>query len=405
MIEQISFEPVTEVHKRDVSISEYYHASIGANKHTLEVPRECTCIVGGQFGDDFSLPMWENALVQTSLANPGSFIAMHGSRRSSVWNSDGARPRFRIVKDCQWDGMQSEGSEFITEEPLSLRGDLPSIEVILTQGEYQYVIFRSLHAVMDGAGLLHFMYEFFRALRGEALQGTNTLLTDIELMSRLERGQRSAVKGTPPYATGGPKGNETGDCWKSIRVRGPKPKLLQRVILGVAEMSAKYSAAPARIAMPVDLRRHFPDLKSTMNYTTMVHFDVAQDATVEDVTAAIKVLMDGNADVSIPEKANFLKILPLSWMGKLVSRSPKNFTKRKILETAVITNIGRHKSKSFSGPGFQAERVFSVPIPGNTMVSIMNMDNDIAINVGTEKVYATEGRLEELTQCIENALA
>lgn len=404
-MKELALSPVDAFNNRNVSISEYYHASVGTSKHSLEKARECICVVEGEFDESFDLAQWQNALTQTTLANPGSYIAMHGKRRSTVWNNDGPKPSIRVVDECHWDGLSNEGCDFIFAQALDVSNAKPSMEAIITRAPKQYVIFRSLHAVADGAGVLHFMYDFFRALRGEDLIGTNTLVTDLELIGHIGGGKRKRLTGTPAYATGGPRGNEQGDCWKSMRMRGPKPKLFQKVILAIAKNAAKYSNKPCRVAMPVDLRRHCAELKSTMNYTTMVHFDIAPTDSVEDVTAKMKALMDAKADAGLPQGANVLKILPQTWIDKLLSRNAKNFNKRKPFETAVVTNIGRHRSKSLSAAGFSAKRLISVPIPGNTMISVMNMDNEITINVSLEKVYATDGRQDELMQEIESILS
>ncbi len=400
MVEELELVPVKRFENRQVSISEYYHASVGSSKNSLEVPRESICVFEGEFTSAPNLSAWKNALHKAAEANPGAYISMMGRRRSSVWtNSENAMPRLRYIEDVNWDGLSSKGSEFIQSKPLGLNGE-PAVELLLVQGSQHYVIFRALHAVMDGMGLIHFMLEVFKALQGEPLKGTNIVENDTKLIQRIGRGQRLKLKGNPAYATGGPRGEEKGDCWQGIRLKGPVPKILPKVILAIAQNAAKYSNNPTRIALPVDLRRHVPGLSSTMNYTSMVHMDVTVEDTIESIVEKNKALMEMNADTWIPPSTELFKMLPLHWMDRLASRTEKNYTKRKIIESAVVTNIGRYKVANYSSEDFTPNRIFSIPIPGNTMISIMNLANEISISVGVEKVYATDGRLQELVDRI-----
>lgn len=404
---RIPFKSVTEFKRRPVSISEYYHASVGKASKSLEVPRECIFIIEGSFEHGISQEIensWKQALRKVTEANPGTRLQLQGSGIGSVWSSTGEPPRLRVVHDNQWDGLSDIGSEFITAEPLDLQAG-PCVELLLVDGSHQFVILRMLHAIADGMGGIHLLLEIFRALRGEPLEGTNIALTDLEIMQNIEKAKSPPPKGVPPYATGGPRGEQTGDCWRSIRLQSTQPKLLARVMLAVANTAAQYSDKPARIALPVDLRRHFPGLKSTMNYTSMLHMDVHPEDTPDEVTKNMKDRLSKNLEAGLPRFLNVLKILPMGFIDRVVSRSPANFTKRKLLETAVISSPGLIKPGKLSCDSFAAQRMFTVPIPGNTMISILNLGRETTITVGTENIYATDGRLDTLLKNITEAVS
>lgn len=403
----IQFESVTDFDRRPVSISEYYHASVGRGRKSLETPRECIFIIQGVFEKGITDAVendWNQALHKVAAANPGTRLQLLGSGIGSTWSSTGKPPRLRVVRDSQWDGLSDIGSEFITAEPLDLETG-PCVELLLVEGTQQFVILRTLHAVGDGMGGIHLLLEIFRALRGEALEGTNTTLTDLELMQKIPKPKSASPKGSPAYATGGPRGKLTGDCWRSIRLQATQPKMLARVMLAVARTAALYSDRPTRIALPVDLRRHFPGLKSTMNYTSMLHMDVYPEESPDDVTKNMKERLNENLEAGLPRFLNILKILPMGFIDQVVSRSPANFTKRKILETAVISSPGLIKPAKLSCQDFSAQRIYSVPIPGNTMISIFNLGRETTITVGTENIYATDGRLDKLISNITEAIA
>lgn len=405
--DSLNLEPITRIVDREVTISEYYHAAVGSNPRTLEIPRECIAILEGNFeggANAIDEVQWRIALEKAAEANPGARLAMSGHRRGTVWNSTGELPALRFVRNIDWDGQSDVGSEFIQATPLDFRHG-PAAELIIATGAREFVILRVLHTVMDGIGIIHFLSEIFRALRDEPLEGTNTAVPDVQLMDRVRQQKTRLPKGVPAHATGGPEGEQTGDCWKAIQVRGTKSKVLARTILAVAKTAAEYSDKPVRIAIPIDLRRHFPGMRSTLNYTSMIHIDVQPDETPEAITERIKQRLDENAEAGFSSNLGFFKIIPLHWMDKLVSRNPHNYRKRRIIETALISSPGLFKPSRFTGGGFVPIRFFSVPIPGNTMISIVNLGREATITVGVEKTYASNGRLDKLLHNITEAVS
>lgn len=404
MLKALELNTIEEIKGRKLSFIEYYHACIGQSSKTLERNRECVIILEGRLSTaSFDRQQWEHALHQAAEANPGARLQMRGRCLSSQWHSDGALPAIRHIKDCSWRGFSSEGSEFIVEQDLCLR-EGPSVELILVEGDHSFVILRALHAVMDGLGLMHFFQEIFRALQGESLLGTNSLLSDVELARTISQAKRETFRGAPPLITGGARGLKVGDCWESIRFHGNQKQLLVKTILATAEVAAKYSEKPARIALPISLRRHVTGILSTMNYTSMVHFDVDRDDDNVSVKNKIKAILSNNAEADIPRFFACFKLLPLHWLDRMVSRSASNYCQRGGIETAVISNLGHYRRETLSGGGFSTEYLFTVPIAGNTMLSIVSLDDDVCITVGTENIFASDGRLEDLVSLLSKRL-
>lgn len=68
----------------------------------------------------------------------------------------------RILEKCGWDGRSEIGAEFIDATALSLE-EGPAAELIVAgTGKATKVIFRVLHAVHDGMGVMHCFQELFR---------------------------------------------------------------------------------------------------------------------------------------------------------------------------------------------------------------------------------------------------
>lgn len=390
---------------RPLSTLEYYHACIGASPHTLESAREIIFIIEGEGQPEQSV--WQAALDKVCQCNPGTSLRISGRRMQARWQSDGTPPRLRMIENCVWDAQSDTGSEFIYSEPLSLVNG-PVMELIIANtaiGTKTFVIVRVLHAAMDGMGVMHFYQELFRALRQQPLLGSNASFSDTDLMLSQSRHSHSVKKPVPAALTGGARGNSRGDTWQRLSLHTPQPALLARTALAVAEFTRQHSTQAVRIALPVNLRRHYPGLLSTQNFSSMIHVDVAADDNVDNFRHKITALLASNRDCNYPTWLNYLRLLPLPWLDRLVSRSEKNYRRRKILETAVLSNIGNFSSQDLSGGGFQAHRIFGIPMKDNAFFILFGMDGRVDISIGMARVYASEERLNNFLSFMQQRLS
>lgn len=377
---------------RRLSACEYYHACVGQSPRTQEPAREVIFVLEGCGRTEPAA--WQAALATVCAANPGCRLQLTGRRRTAAWRSDGPLPRLRFVDGRDWDGRSEHGAGFIRAEPLQLY-DGPGMELIVAAGLPTRLIVRVLHAMMDGMGVMHFLEELFRALRGETLLGSNAGFSDVDLM-RCLRGQRRPHDRTAPACLTGPvRGTGTHDSWRRLSLQGPQPALLARTALAVADYARRHGGQAVRIAVPVNLRRHHQGLLSTLNFSSMVHVDVAPGDMPEDFRKKLDSLLAQRCETSFPPILDAVRLLPLPWLDRLVSRTAANYRRRHLLETAVLSNLGRHAPARLSGGGFLAERIFGIPLGDNTFSFLFSLDDRTDISVGMAEVYAEEGRLDD----------
>lgn len=396
--------------QRRLSTPEYYHACIGRSPGTLEQPREIVFVIEGE--GSFVLPRWEAALARVVAINPGTRLRLEGKRLQAHWKSDGPGPRLRHVGNSGWDGRSGAGSEFITATKLELESG-NGTELILCDGHPDEgiparLIVRVLHAAMDGVGVMHFLQELFRSLRGEPLLGCNAAFSDTDLMRSVHSQHPRQKKQPPAPLTGGVRGNTQGDSWRRLSLTGHQPALLARTALAMAAFARLHGnrdAAPVRMAFPVNLRRHCPGLLSTLNFSSMLHIEMAAGDDVDDVREKISQRLACSAETHYPPLLDYVRCLPLSWLDRLVSRTPANFTRRRLLESAVISNIGHYRSENFSCEEFRTQRMFGIPIPDNAFAMIFSMDDRTDITLGMANVYASEGRLDALMDFMKEKLS
>ncbi len=412
--------PQTDV-LRKLSTPEYYHAAVGRSANTLEQARISIMMVEGI--SRITPLRWETALRRVAAANPGTRMRLLGQRQRARWSTEGAcYPRLRFVDNCSWDGRSQHGAEFIDATPLDLETG-PVVELIIANGATTLVILRAHHAVMDGMGMLHFFRELFRALRDEPLQGCNAAFSDVELMREVtQSAQRTEKessenqssdkqsgdklkKNSPIPLTGGAQGTEFGDVWQRLTL----PLTPQQNVMGrIAELAARYArnfgSGTVRFAVPVSLRRHLPGLLSTLNFTGLLHIDLEPNGNAEDFRRKLRTALDEKRDAAYHPILNWVRYLPFSWVDWISGRRPSNYLQRKLVETVLITNFGVVDLRELACTDFDPSNFFSLPIAGNSFISLYASGDHLNIIVGMPTVYAVGGRMDRFVEQLQQML-
>jgi hypothetical protein len=397
--------PVSEISRR-LSLPEYYHASVGASRHTLDGPRIQGFLIHGQ--STLSAKQWQSALDRVAAANPGAHMRLVGKLWWARWKSDGAPPRLRIVEHCDWDMLSDRGAEFINATPLSLEQG-PNIELIVahrTDGS-SLLVLRCHHAVTDGIGSMHLLEELFRALRGEPLLGSNASFSEVDLM--LSVGAKPARQASTPrikvdWLTGKPSGEQLGDEWRRISLGRPSKNLLARTAAAMAEFAHRHSEQPALFGVPVNLRRHVPGLLSTTNFTNMLRVPLYRGDGPEQFTERLKDQLAQRMETYYPRIVEVFKLLPLSWIDRMLSRTLKNYRSKRALETAVVSNLGRFDPAVLSCPGFQPERAIVMPVFGSVFSTLICVGEEVEMALGMPRIIAGNGRLDALVEHLRERL-
>ncbi len=397
-------EPLQSI-ERPLTAPEYYHACIGHHPQTLIKPRDVVSVLEGEIASGATID-WQAAVDQVVAVNPGCRLRLVGARQHARWVSDGASPRVRFVPDCDWDGRSDRGADFIFETPLSLE-EGRTCELIVAGREKVKVIFRATHAVMDGMGVVHFLLELFRALRGEPLLGSNATYTDVDLMRHVASKMQPFKSVKPPSLTGGARGDALGGAWRRVTLPGPQPNLVPRVALAIAEYARRNGgmATPTRIALPVSLKRHAPELLATANFTNMLYLDIGPSEGLDEIKAHLNDLLARNIDTNYLGIIEAIRYLPFAWLDRMLSITEKNYTKPKIFETAVLSVMGPFKRTAFSGGGFRAETLYGLPQKENAFVVVVGFQGKFEVLVGMANVFASEGRLEAFIDYLQQRLA
>lgn len=311
---------------------------------------------------DLGLESARRAAEIASSAQPGSRVALGGALAWSRWRDSGQPVAVREVQAPDWDGRSDLGAPALREAP----PDGPC-EILLVRARRTWVVVRSRHAVMDGRGTLLFAEAFFAALRGEPPQPVPiTPVTDADLA--LGRGRHG--ESAPPRDCGAPGLTGRDDealHWARVTVQASARGLLPRLALALAQRTDP--GTRCRIDVPVDLRRHRPDLVSNANLTGLIRLSADSHRGVADplrsLSGELSRRVERNEEADFVLAARPLRWVPVRWMQNLGARAATEAVAAGRFGTsATLSNVGRVDLSAMSGPDFAARACFMVP-PGS----------------------------------------
>ncbi|MFC4063634.1 non-ribosomal peptide synthetase [Actinoplanes subglobosus] len=263
-----------------------------------------------------------------SAACPGARLARHGR----TWVDTGQDPLVTVA---------ATGSLWST--PLRR-----SCEVVVGDGS---VMFRVSHTVMDGRGVLTWVADVFRALRGEPPLGAASVLTDYGLVERL-----GAPGRRPPSSVGwrSPLARRAGaQHWARRTVDGHHPGLVAKLAAAVAGFTG---TERCRFMVPVDLRRHDPTLRSTANLSLPLFLTAGPQDRWQTLHERILRGLVERHEVTGGAAERVAYRLPLGLLsGFLRIAGDRN------LCSAILSHLGRIDPAEFSADGFRASTVYSLP--------------------------------------------
>ncbi|MEJ8632527.1 non-ribosomal peptide synthetase [Streptomyces sp. MS2.AVA.5] len=338
------------------------------------------------------------AVAEASAVCPGSRLV----RRGRMWVDSGRPARVVVADGTHADGATFRGlPELIS--PLAESESRPACEVLLLTGEPGVVAFRASHAVMDLKGLSMWAGEVFRALRGEPLLGARDALADYALLNLVGRpGTRPRLGPDQHSPLGGRPGNSS--VWRRRTVAGQHPALAATVAAAVA---SAVPASAARIMVPVDVRRHAPEVSSTANLALPVLVDIpfgqgadAVHRRLLDALASRQELAAGTESV--------LARLPLRAAAALVGAARTATTARhRYLASAIVSNAGRTEASDFTTRDFSATTVYALPVHAPLIpvsIALMELPGHTEVVVSARGAEDVGERCDALLDRIESAL-
>ncbi|MFJ2114378.1 amino acid adenylation domain-containing protein [Streptomyces sp. NPDC087850] len=364
-----------------------------------------------------------HAVAVTAEACPGTRLTLDGTN----WTDTGRAPQVRVLDGSSFDRDEPADVPAL-HTPLTGEGE-PTCEVLLVDGPDSTVVFRAHHGVMDGGGIRHWITSVFAVLRGEKPIEARSTVTDLEFVNLLHATDQdtpadentpaaAAAESVDPDPSGDPPltdvelffqllagtsdtpADESPTAWPPVlgHPREPGGRRLfwrRRTIDGhhlglVAKLATAITKAgglaTARYGIPVDLRRHDPELRTTGNLTMGISVDVVAG---EDWTAAHHRVLSALADRrELPPGPVPTRAVPVPMENirqVVVAMDAQAALKGEYFASAALSSLGRVGLADISTDAFEASTVYSLPMllpMSPPMFTIMECDGRAEIVLG-----------------------
>jgi hypothetical protein len=346
------------------------------------------------------------AVARAAAANPGIRVRLHGMLGFCRWVDSGQPPEVRLYRDCAWDGMSESGTAFMADRLDPLRGG-PVADVIMAycrDGRLR-IVFRAVHAALDGRGMQHWMLEVFRALRGEPLLGSRSMLTDLDVQS----GKRDQVTDTdPPAAACMPVVPATADSaalayvWRRIEIGRNVSHMLAKALVFLAGWARRHGEGDVGFTVPVDYRGLRTEEMGIGNMTGYVRLYVGKDDSPRTVMQQLNQRIRGLADCRSLPTAKKLPWVPVMRMARDLQKNLKTvlYTANSFVPTGGIVSMGQHPNVDpVKCPGFEPRCVFGIPgAAGKLNVLFVNYSDFTVVVFAAPAAYNHQGQLDEMIE-------
>lgn len=351
-----------------------------------------------------------DALEASTAVNPGAALRLHHDGAEATWVL-GPPPTLTVLEAPDFEGQHGEDAPFLLW-PMDAKVG-PTCELLSVRGKHKhYLIFRALHAVMDGQGTLAWAQDVLRCFRGEAPVGHESDLTVDALVRREgERMKRRPYPNPDALHPFGPASPESTGAfhWRRVVADKPlEPLATGKIAVAVAEQArAGGREGIVRINLPTDLRAHCPDERTTGNLFASLFIEVPPGATPEGIGLKVIQLLykkEGTRPVGLYSSFE---------SGSLdVFRTKTYWDMARLHDTglyafsATLSHLGVLDPARLSGPGFSATGGFFVPLVGDSgcVVSLNGFEQHTEAAVGLSERFCRDGALDTLAALIARAI-
>jgi len=255
-----------------------------------------------------------NDLIKESVAKLIDHIpALQYKLKGNYWLDGGAGPNL-IFHDIDFD---DDLNSPIINSPLDDRKGI-TCEIHLFHGESTAILFRVLHSLMDGVGLLTMIDAFFDIINKKEISKKNDFISDEDLKSSLKTSNNGKHddfnfrwKALESFDEN--NFNFSNDCI-SIQNR------IDGLIGKIAKWHTSESGATSKFLIPVNIRRHSSGIHSASNLSLPIYLEAKEDETESEIQAKLLTKLNNNEELSKGSLERFGKTIPSSWLKRLLKR-------------------------------------------------------------------------------------
>ena len=389
-------------------LSPYERVAVAVNSmHQFDV----TIIVEGH--GKLSLDALQRAVTVAAEANPGVRVGLNGMLGSARWVDTGVAPRVRRAEAPLWNGRNDYGAGFLHQKLEPRKGEAVC-DVSVVSANVTRVVFRCVHAVVDGRGHLHWMHDVFRVLRGERPVGASSKLQILDIMSKYQSSEAPlappvAIKTAVPLiiSPGPDKGERLSYVWSSAQLGKATSNVLGKAAIALATIARHGEHIPISLTVPVDLRAR-QQVVSTGNLIKFISLTVLPDDTPRAVMQRLLTMVRNHEDCRMEPGLGVVPWLPLWFLEACIrfNFDRENYKPVKGATAASLGFVSALKLWDFSCDGFAASDIIGIPgFSGKLNVVMWQVDDELRAAMSAPARYNSEGQLDRLMEQFKKLLA
>jgi hypothetical protein len=369
----------------------------------------CDIVIEGHGA--LSVDTLRSAVEKAAQANPGSRVRLRGVLGFSRWVDSGIAPEVQEVRASSWDGRSERGAEFLEERFDALAGG-PICKLLYVHGSPAHIVFRALHAAVDGRSLLHWIAEVFRALRGEPLLGSPCTYVEWDIMRKFQdRVNREALDAPstepslPVISCGSPRSTRLRYIWRTVVFPGNIPNVLSKFAIFLARYARRRAQGRVCFTVPVDLRTLREEVLSLGNLTGYLSIPIGPGDGTRDFSRQLSLRVRNYVDCYRPDLLKRLPWVPVRTIRREIGRNLQRSLYESVPDTMSggVVSMGNFPLQNLSTPDFTPLAL--IPIPGFAgklnVVTIFTQRHTVTTFAAPES-YNVEGQLDALLDAFQS---
>ena len=338
-----------------------------------------------------------NAVDIAARSSPGARLVRDGD----MWVDRGEAPLVRVIRNHRIDYARLDEDD-VLNSPIGGYPSERTVEVVVLPDDGPRLVFRAFHGVMDGGGLLMWITDVFRALRGEEPLGAPDGTTDEDVVAQLGApGSPTKLGFSYPSPVGTGRRRPGSPRFQSLyrEVEAAPSAAVARI---AATLAAR-SKGTSRFMVPVSLRRHIPTLRSNANLALPLFLDVEPGQSWAEIQQELIRAMRERRELN-ELNLSITKIPPAVFLAMQRGMYAAGATFGRDAVSALISDGGRFDLDDLRAPGFRTDSVHVMP--GHTMTIPLNISVTQAGDVTSLSVSSRTGRSipERLDELIDDVV-
>ncbi|MEU6558700.1 peptide synthetase [Nocardia nova] len=340
------------------------------------------------------------AVATAAAVTPGARLRRDGR----FWVDTGVPPAVREITGHTLDHGRLE-SDPVLGSAIGPTSE-STCEILVLGGDPVTLVFRVFHGVMDGMGMVLWVRNVLTALRGGDPVPLRDPIADRELVRRIGTSGRPAAM-IPRFRAATGHGRQDPGIPRHLLRRRTIEATGPGAVARVSALLAEHAGTASRIMVPVDLRRHDPELRSTANLALPLFLDIRPGQDWRQVRDRMRA--DLRARTELNQMASSAIANAPHAVGRTILRTTNALGARfgRNLASATVSHMGRFDLAELAVPGWSPTSVFVLPQHSVAMPLLFAMTESggrTDLTVSARNGRGVEPRLEALLDRIAATL-